>query len=55
MTHYKKLERQERRNRSGRKVYPCPVCGRRNVLTEKDLRLGHPCGRCNGVQVRRMG
>jgi hypothetical protein len=25
---------------------PCPTCGRKNVLTPKDVRLGYQCDRC---------
>lgn len=25
---------------------PCPTCGRENVLTPEDVRLGYQCDRC---------
>ena len=26
--------------------YPCPTCGRQNVLTRLDVRAGYQCDRC---------
>lgn len=26
--------------------YPCPTCGRKNMLTAKDIRLGYQCDVC---------
>lgn len=27
---------------------PCPTCGRKNVLTPRDVRLGYQCDICAG-------
>jgi len=32
--------------RAGKRVYPCPTCGRENQLTAKDKKLGYQCDRC---------
>ncbi len=31
---------------SNPRCHPCPNCGRANVLTPKDVRLGYQCDRC---------
>jgi hypothetical protein len=28
------------------RIFPCPTCGRKNVLTRKDVDLGYQCDRC---------
>ena len=28
------------------RIYPCPTCGEKGVLTLKDVRLGYQCNRC---------
>jgi len=30
----------------GRRVHPCPTCGRPNMLTEKDRAAGYQCDDC---------
>ncbi len=32
--------------RNGKRIYPCPTCGRENKLTEEDKRLGYQCDYC---------
>lgn len=32
--------------RRGKRIYPCPTCGRKNQLTAKDKSLGYQCDRC---------
>lgn len=32
--------------RNGKQIYPCPTCGRENMLTEKDKKLGYQCDIC---------
>ena len=32
--------------RAGKRIYPCPTCGRKNQLTAKDKSLGYQCDRC---------
>jgi predicted RNA-binding Zn-ribbon protein involved in translation (DUF1610 family) len=32
--------------RSGRRIYPCPTCGKKYNLTAKDRRLGYQCDKC---------
>lgn len=32
--------------RTGKRVYPCPTCGRKNMLTAKDKQRGYQCDRC---------
>lgn len=32
--------------RSGRRIHPCPTCGRKNRLTAEDRRLGYQCDAC---------
>ena len=32
--------------RAGKRVYPCPTCGRENQLTIQDKKLGYQCDRC---------
>ena len=32
--------------RGGKRIYPCPTCGRENQLTAKDKKLGYQCDRC---------
>jgi len=33
---------------------PCPTCGRKNVLTPKDVRLGYQCDHCADALERGM-
>jgi hypothetical protein len=28
------------------RIYPCPTCGRENMLTLKDVHLGYQCDNC---------
>jgi len=32
--------------RAGKRIYPCPTCGRPNMLTAEDKRRGYQCDRC---------
>jgi DNA-directed RNA polymerase subunit RPC12/RpoP len=32
--------------RAGRRIYPCPTCGKKNRLTKKDKELGYQCDEC---------
>lgn len=32
--------------RAGKRIYPCPTCGREKQLTAKDKQLGYQCDRC---------
>jgi len=32
--------------RAGKREYPCPTCGREDMLTAKDVRLGYQCDIC---------
>ena len=32
--------------RRGKRIYPCPTCGRKNQLTAEDKRRGYQCDRC---------
>ena len=32
--------------RAGNPVHPCPTCGRENMLTDADKRLGYQCDFC---------
>jgi len=32
--------------RKGKRIYPCPTCGRKNMLSQKDKDLGYQCDRC---------
>ena len=32
--------------RAGNRVFPCPNCGRENMLTAEDVRLGYQCDIC---------
>ena len=34
---------------------PCPTCGRENVLTLKDVRLGYQCDHCADAAEGRLG
>jgi len=34
---------------SNPRIYPCPTCGRENVLTGKDVALGYQCDYCADV------
>lgn len=39
--------------RAGKRVHPCPTCGRPNQLTEQDKRLHYQCDRCaDGLEGR---
>ena len=39
--------------RNGKRIYPCPTCGRENMLTEKDKKLGYQCDICaDGLEGR---
>jgi hypothetical protein len=33
-------------SKSNPRIYPCPNCGRKNVLTRKDVQLGYQCDAC---------
>ena len=35
--------------RAGKRIYPCPTCGRKNQLTAKDKKLGYQCDHCADV------
>lgn len=41
--------------RAGKRIHPCPTCGRKNQLTEKDKRLGYQCDRCADRAEGRFG
>lgn len=30
----------------GKRIHPCPTCGKRNALTPQDTRKGYQCDRC---------
>jgi predicted RNA-binding Zn-ribbon protein involved in translation (DUF1610 family) len=32
--------------RNGKRIHPCPTCGRKNMLTDKDKNLGYQCDMC---------
>lgn len=32
--------------RAGRRNRPCPTCGKKNALTERDVELGYQCDDC---------
>lgn len=32
--------------RAGKRIHPCPTCGRKNQLTAEDKRLGYQCDVC---------
>lgn len=32
--------------RAGKRIYPCPTCGKKNRLTAKDKELGYQCDEC---------
>jgi len=32
--------------RNGKRCYPCPTCGRENMLTQADVNLGYQCDYC---------
>ena len=32
--------------RKGKRIYPCPTCGRENMLSAKDKQLGYQCDYC---------
>lgn len=32
--------------RAGKRIHPCPTCGRKKQLTDKDRQLGYQCDRC---------
>ena len=36
--------------RAGKRIYPCPTCGRKNQLTAQDKKLGYQCDRCANAQ-----
>jgi len=39
--------------RNGKREHPCPTCGRKNMLTERDKKLGYQCDRCaDGLEGR---
>jgi ribosomal protein L37AE/L43A len=35
-----------RATRANPRVYPCPTCGRENMLTPADVARGYQCNRC---------
>jgi len=41
--------------RAGKRKHPCPTCGRENMLTDKDVRLGYQCDRCADALEGRFG
>ena len=41
--------------RAGNRVYPCPTCGRENMLTKKDVYLHYQCDRCADAAEGRFG
>lgn len=41
--------------RAGKRIYPCPTCGRKRMLTEQDKRLGYQCDRCADGQEGHFG
>jgi len=36
--------------RAGPRVHPCPICGRPNRLSAKDVQLGYQCDACADAQ-----
>lgn len=32
--------------RKGKRIHPCPTCGRDNMLSQKDKDLGYQCDLC---------
>jgi predicted RNA-binding Zn-ribbon protein involved in translation (DUF1610 family) len=36
--------------RKGKRIYPCPTCGRKNMLCAEDVRRGYQCDRCADAQ-----
>jgi hypothetical protein len=38
--------------RAGKRIYPCPTCGKKNSLTAKDVRLGYQCDECADLAER---
>lgn len=32
--------------RAGKRVHPCPTCGKKNRLTSRDVKLGYQCDEC---------
>ena len=32
--------------RRGKRIHPCPTCGRENMLSQKDKDLGYQCDYC---------
>lgn len=32
--------------RAGKRIYPCPTCGAKKVLTAEDKAHGYQCNRC---------
>ena len=41
--------------RTGKREFPCPTCGAKNVLTEKDIKLGYQCDKCADIAEGRLG
>lgn len=35
--------------RAGPRRYPCPTCGREDMLSAADMRLGYQCDRCADI------
>ncbi len=40
--------------RAGKRIYPCPTCGKKNRLTAKDKKLGYQCDECADAQEGRF-
>lgn len=38
--------------RTGRRIYPCPTCGKPNRLTKKDVQHGYQCDECADLDER---
>ena len=36
------------------RIYPCPTCGREEVLTMLDIQLGYQCDRCADIAEGRL-
>ena len=39
-----------RETRNNPRIYPCPTCGRENMLTPKDKKMGYQCDRCADLE-----
>ena len=41
--------------RNGKRIHPCLTCGRKNMLTDKDKKLGYQCDICADGEEGRYG